>query len=171
MLYFITGMRIGVLSDTHGYADPQLSDVFSGVDRILHAGDVGSLAVLDALARIAPVTAVWGNVDGAPIRRRTEEAAWLEFDGVSIWMTHIAGRPGRWQRGMGRRLRDKRPDLFICGHSHILRIERVKTLDNMLFLNPGAAGRQGLHTRRTCVRLDIARGAVTSADVIHLDEQ
>jgi len=85
-------------------------------------------------------------------------------------MTHIAGRPGRWQNEMESRLGKDPPDVFICGHSHILQIERVDRLDGMLFINPGAAGRQGLHKVKTCVRLTISNGKVDQAEVIHLDE-
>ena len=94
----------------------------------------------------------------------------FDLDGLSFWMTHIAGRPGRWQRGIGQVLRQCPPDVFICGHSHILRIERVASLGGMLFINPGAAGRQGLHQVKTCVRLHLKDGTTQQAEVIHLDK-
>lgn len=160
---------LGILSDTHGYFHPELIDALDGVDHILHAGDIGDLTIIDGLKAVAPVTAVYGNVDGWDIRHRTGEHQRVTFAGVNIWMTHIAGRPGAWQRGMGERLRADPPDVFICGHSHILRIERVEGFQNMLYLNPGAAGRQGFHQRKTCVRLVLDDGSPVQADVIHLD--
>lgn len=160
-----------MLSDTHGFFHPALPEVLSGVDLILHAGDLGTEAVLDALEALAPVRAVWGNVDGQAVRRRVPEQQRFEVEGLRVWMTHIAGRPGRWQRGMGEALAADPPDVFICGHSHILRVERVKALGGMLFLNPGAAGRQGLHQVKTCVRLIARDGALREADVVHLDEE
>ncbi|PSQ79772.1 MAG: YfcE family phosphodiesterase [Bacteroidetes bacterium QS_8_68_15] len=164
-------MEIGILSDTHGYFHPDLADVFEGVDLILHAGDVGDPAILDGLEAVAPVRAVFGNVDGRDVRSRRPETERFEVGGLNFWMTHIAGRPGRWQRGMGRRLAEEGPpDVFICGHSHILQIERVDELDGLLFLNPGAAGKHGRHQKKTCVRLHIADGRTTDADVVHLDE-
>lgn len=167
-------MLIGVLSDTHGYFHPALPAVLEGVDLILHAGDVGDPAILDGLEAVAPVRAVFGNVDGRRVRERCPEETRFEAGGLAFWMTHIAGRPGRWQRGMGRRLAEGNgsgpPDVFVCGHSHILQIERVDELDGMLFLNPGAAGRQGLHQEKTCVRLTVEDGRATNADVVHLDE-
>lgn len=164
-------MLVGVLSDTHGYFHPALPEVLADVDLILHAGDVGDPAILDGLEALAPVKAVFGNVDGPPIRNRCPEEVRFEAGGLSIWMTHIAGRPGRWQRDMGRRLAEEgTPDVFMCGHSHILQVERVASLGGMLFLNPGAAGRQGLHQKKTCVRLHIENGRARSADVVHLDE-
>jgi putative phosphoesterase len=163
-------MEIGILSDTHGFFHPGLPDELAGVDLILHAGDVGDISILDALRTIAPVRAVYGNVDGWDVRAEAPEFDSLDAGGVRFTMTHIAGRPGRWQRGVGRRLAEDTPDVFVCGHSHILRIERVAALDNMLFVNPGAAGRQGFHQVKTCVRLHITGGRARRADVIHLDE-
>jgi len=160
---------LGILSDTHGYFHPELIDALDGVDHILHAGDIGDLTIIDGLKAVAPVTAVYGNVDGWDIRHRTGEHQRVTFAGVNVWMTHIAGRPGAWQRGMGEKLRADPPDVFICGHSHILRIERVEGFQNMLYLNPGAAGRQGFHQRKTCVRLVLDDGSPVQADVIHLD--
>jgi len=160
---------IGIVSDTHGFFHSALVEDFEGVDLILHAGDVGDLAILDGLEAVAPVRAVWGNIDGPDIRRRLPEHERFEVEGVDIWMTHIAGRPGRWQRGMGERLEADPPDVLVCGHSHILRVERVKALGGMLYVNPGAAGKQGFHQRKTCLRLSIENGAPSSVDVIHLD--
>jgi putative phosphoesterase len=160
---------LGILSDTHGYFHPALVDDLKGVDRILHAGDVGDLGILDGLEAVAPVTAVWGNVDGPDIRRRLAEHRRFEVDGLDVWMTHIAGRPGRWQRGMGEKLAADPPDVLVCGHSHILRVEHVEALDDVLYVNPGAAGKQGFHDRKTCLRLTIESGTPTQMDVIHLD--
>lgn len=162
-------MQLGIVADTHGYFHPELVDALDGVDAIVHAGDVGDLAILDGLEAIAPVHAVYGNIDDADTRHRLPEQARFECGGLSVWVEHIAGRPGRWQANMGERLAADPPDVFICGHSHILRIERVAELDNMLFVNPGAAGRQGFHQKKTCLRLTIEDGRATNVDVIHLD--
>lgn len=163
-------MLLGILSDTHGYFHPELPAFLRDVDLILHAGDVGTAEVLDRLEALAPTRAVWGNVDGADVRGRTSEHERFEVEGKQFWMTHIAGRPGRWQRGMGEALRQAPPDVLVCGHSHILRIERVGRLGGMLFLNPGAAGRQGFHRVKTCVRLRLGAGTLRAAEVVHLDE-
>ncbi len=161
--------NIGIVSDTHGYFHPALVDDFEDVDLILHAGDIGDLGILDGLEAVAPVRAVWGNVDGPDIRRRLPEHERFEVGGVDVWMTHIAGRPGRWQRGMGETLQDDAPDVLVCGHSHILRVEQVDDLEGMLYVNPGAAGKQGFHKRKTCLRLSVRDGRPTEMDVIHLD--
>jgi len=163
-------MTLGILSDTHSYFHPSLADELAGVDLILHAGDIGSGDVLDALENLAPVRAVHGNVDGQALRHRAPAEQRFDVEGLRFWMTHIAGRPGRWQRGMGTALAADPPDVFVCGHSHILQIERVKKLSNMLFVNPGAAGRQGFHQHKTCLRMSIRAGKLHEAEVIHLDE-
>lgn len=164
-------MRLGIVSDTHGFYHPELDDVFAGVDLILHAGDVGPADVVDRLGQLAPVVGVYGNVDGPPVRGRFKEHVRIRVGGVRLWMTHIGGRPGRWAKGIGPALRANPPDLFVCGHSHILRIERVPNLGGMLYLNPGAAGRQGFHQVKTCVRLKVEDGKMSEAEVIHLEKE
>lgn len=163
-------MRIGVLSDTHGFFHPAIPEFLTSVDLILHAGDVGDVAILDELEKLAPTRAVYGNVDGTPIRLRAPEIQQFEVDGIRFLMTHIGGHPGRWARGVPALLRGAQPDVFVCGHSHILRIERVGALDGMLYLNPGAAGRQGFHQKKTLVLLETDAGSLKKADVVHLDE-
>jgi putative phosphoesterase len=163
-------MKLGIISDTHGYFHPSLPAVFASVDLIIHAGDIGGPEILSGLEALAPVRAVYGNVDGGELRVRCPEHDRFTLEGVSFWVTHIAGRPGRWQLDMARKLRAEPPDVFICGHSHILQIERLADPEGTLFLNPGAAGRQGMHRVKTCVRLDIEDGKTSQADVIHLDE-
>lgn len=166
---FVT--RLGILSDTHGYFHPNLADDLAEADRILHAGDVGDSAILDGLEAVAPVTAVRGNVDDASIRRRLAEHQRFTVDGLDVWMTHIAGRPGRWQEGMGEKLAADPPVILACGQSHILLVERVGRLGDMLYVNPGAAGKQGLHQQKTCLRLTIKNGQATEVAVVHLDQE
>jgi putative phosphoesterase len=160
---------IGVVSDTHGWYHPALDAAFADVDFIVHAGDVGAPEVLDRLESLAPVHGVYGNVDGAPVRGRLPEWVTFEAGGVGFLVTHIGGHPKRWAQGVEEELRARRPGVFVCGHSHILRIERVPRLGGLLYLNPGAAGRQGLHTETTCVRLHVEGGAARQAEVVHLD--
>ena len=162
-------MTVGILSDTHGYFHPSLPTYLESVDLIVHAGDLGSVEILNGLEALAPVRAVFGNVDGPALRKKLPEHDQFEIEGVKIWTTHIAGRPGRWQMGMESRLRENTPDVFICGHSHVLQIERIDSLGGMLFVNPGACGRQGRHQIKTCVRMEISDGKPMHAEVIHLD--
>lgn len=162
-------MRIGILSDTHGYFHPDIPRYLAGSDLILHAGDVGTPDILDALEAIAPVRAVYGNIDGQSIRHRAPLTQSFEADGLRYLMIHIGGHPGRWGRGVPDLLKRERPDVFVCGHSHILRIERVASLGRMLYVNPGAAGQQGFHQKKTLVLLHSDAGSLTKADVVHLD--
>ena len=162
-------LRIGIVSDTHGFYHPELDVVFADVDLILHAGDVGPGGIAERLERLAPVTGVYGNVDGPPVRGRFKEHARILAGGMRLWMTHIGGHPGRWDPRVKQSLLDEPPDLFVCGHSHILRIERVKALGGMLYVNPGAAGMQGFHQVKTCVRITVDGGRATQAEVVHLD--
>jgi len=162
-------MTLGLISDTHGFLHPRVAEVFGEVDAILHAGDIGPSAILDALEGIAPVYAVWGNVDDAAMRRRVPEHQYLTLEGVRIWMTHIGGHPDRWAPRVGGLLRADPPDVFVCGHSHIARAERVAALGGMLFINPGAAGKQGFHREKTCMRLKIESGRAVQLEVVHLD--
>lgn len=161
-------MIISILSDTHGFFHPELPKMLAGSDLILHAGDVGDLAILDTLAAIAPLKAVWGNIDGAIIRRAIPEHQRFELEGVRFWMTHIGGRPKKWDKNIAEMLFADPPDVFICGHSHILRIERVPELGKMLYLNPGACGNHGWHKVKTCVRIKLENGKLTQAEVIEL---
>lgn len=170
-------MRLGIVSDTHGHYPDELDDVFAGMDLILHAGDVGPGGIVERLERLAPVVGVYGNIDGPPVRGRFPEHARFRAGGLRVWMTHIGGHPGtrggrpRWAPGIEDALHAERPDLFVCGHSHILRIERVKALGGMLYVNPGAAGRSGFHQVQTCVRLRLADGRAVEAEVVHLEEK
>ncbi len=165
--------RIGLLSDTHGVLHPEIPGLLAGCDLILHAGDIGGgtlgHAILDALEAVAPTVAVSGNIDDPSMRRRVPAEVEGEIGGVRYVMTHIGGHPKRWAPGVGARLAAVRPGLFVTGHSHILRVERVASLGGMLYVNPGACGVQGFHLVRTLVRLSVDGGKATSADVVHLE--
>ena len=134
--------RIGLLSDTHGYMDDRILAHLEEVDEIWHAGDIGSLEVTDQLASIAPVTAVYGNIDGDRVRREFPKNRRFLCEGVDVWITHIGGKPYVYNRETRGPIHANPPDLFICGHSHILRVEKDKRI-NCLYMNPGAAGRHG----------------------------
>lgn len=162
-------MILGIVSDTHGYYHPELDNVFSNVDHIFHAGDIGDLKILDHLNELAPTTAVWGNIDGSVVRRETREVESIQLANVKFLMMHIAGRPGKLNEAARYHIAEARPDVFICGHSHILQIERLPRHGRPLFINPGAAGRHGLHRVKTCVRLTAEDGTLSNAEVIHLD--
>lgn len=146
--------KIGILSDTHGFFDEKLENFFRDCDEIWHAGDIGNLEVVEKMLKLKPSRAVYGNIDGQEIRRQYGENLRFWCEDVEVWITHIAGYPGRYNRGIKEILRTKAPDLLICGHSHILKIMYDKTFD-LLYINPGAAGKSGFHKMRTAVRFVI----------------
>ncbi len=142
--------RIGVLSDTHGTLPPQVFTFFKDCDQLWHAGDIGP-GVLEQLQAFKPTRAVWGNCDSFALHYELEEQLFFECEGQRVLMTHIGGYPGHYPYQLRRTLELASPDIFVCGHSHILRVMYDKDY-NMLCINPGAAGRQGFHKVATLVR-------------------
>ncbi len=164
-------MNVGIISDTHGYLDSQIATYFSSCEEIWHAGDIGTIAVLDALDEIAPVKAVYGNVDSQQIRLRCPEDLVIRAGELKIFLTHIAGKPGKYNPRVRSILNRERPDIIICGHSHILKITKDPVFDNLLYINPGAAGRHGFHHQKTVVRMSIDNGVITNLEVIELGKR
>lgn len=164
-------MTIGLISDTHGYLDPQVENYFDCCDEIWHAGDVGTLSVLNSLEKMKPTFCVYGNIDGQDIRLRSSEDLWLERDGLGILLTHIAGRPGRYPKRIKGLLKKSLPDILICGHSHILKVAKDPMYGDMIYINPGAAGRQGLHHQKTIMRLFLKQGKISNLEVIELGKR
>ena len=162
--------RIGVLSDTHGFFDPKIAKYFGECDEIWHAGDVGDYDVILKLNLIAPVMAVYGNIDGTPIRSRYPGHQRHFREGLDIWMTHIGGYPGNYDVRVKPAVFDNPPGLFISGHSHILKVMPDKN-NGFLHINPGAAGRYGLHKVRTLVRFEVEEGRIGNLDVIELGDR
>ena len=142
--------HIGVLSDTHGTLPPQVFTFFKDCDQLWHAGDIGP-GVLEQLQAFKPTRAVWGNCDSFALHYELEEQLFFECEGQRVLMTHIGGYPGHYPYQLRRTLELASPDIFVCGHSHILRVMYDKDY-NMLCINPGAAGRQGFHKVATLVR-------------------
>ena len=161
-------IKIGLISDTHNYLDPQVKDFFSDRDEIWHAGDFGELSIAEELNKIAPVIGVYGNIDGQDIRSLYPLHQRFEKDGVDVWITHIGGVPGRYCIPIREEIEKAPPDLFICGHSHILKIARDQQLNKMLYMNPGAAGRHGFQVYRTIVRFTIDNKKIHDVEVINL---
>lgn len=146
--------RIGLISDTHGTFDDVLQRFLADVDEIWHAGDFGNIETADAIAAFKPLRGVYGNIDGAVLRRVYPRWQQFECEQVKVVMTHIGGYPGRYYTGVADLLRTIRPKIFISGHSHILKVIYDKKLD-LLHLNPGAAGLSGFHRVRTALRFVI----------------
>lgn len=146
--------KIGVLSDTHGHLPKEVYEFFKDVDLIIHAGDIGSVDVLNELQAFKKTVAVYGNIDDFDVVVLTEKVENIEIEGLKIMVTHIGGYPNRYERGIKELIEIERPNIFISGHSHILKVINDPKY-SLLHINPGAAGRQGIHQISTLVRFTI----------------
>lgn len=164
-------MNIGLISDTHGHLDPKIKEYLSEVDEIWHAGDFGTMAVIEELEAFKPLKGVYGNIDGGEIRRIFPLDLEWEVEGLKVYMTHIGGYPKRYNPRIKNRLLENKPDIFICGHSHILKVMRDPKIENMLCLNPGAAGKHGFHKIKTLLRFEIIKGQVKNMEVVELGQR
>lgn len=164
-------MKIGLLSDTHGWLDERVFHHFEACDEIWHAGDIGTLTVIEQLAAFKPVRAVHGNIDGQNIRITYPQDQYFECEGLQVWMTHIGGKPPRYTPVVLGQLQQKVPDIFVCGHSHILRVMHDAQHPPLLYLNPGAAGREGFHKVRTLLRFEIKDRQIQDLQAIELGQR
>ena len=164
-------MKIGLLSDTHSYLDDQILRLLSDRDEIWHAGDFGSMEVAERLREVAPLRGVYGNIDGQDIRLTYPKALRFEAAGLDVLMTHIGGYPGKYHPDVRELIKVNPPQLYITGHSHILKIMPDKKLNNLLHINPGAAGKHGFHKIRTMVRFSVEAGQVRDLQVIELGKR
>lgn len=162
-------MKIGLLSDTHGWLDPKVVKFFENCDEVWHCGDIGDMIVSDHLAANFNLRAVYGNIDGGELRRLFAETLVFECEGVKTVMTHIGGYPGHYDSRIRDMLYQERPKLFVCGHSHILKVMYDKSL-GCLHINPGAAGRYGFHKVRTAIRFMIHEGNIKDLEVLELEK-
>jgi uncharacterized protein len=165
-------MKIGLLSDTHSVLDERVFEHFKDCDEIWHGGDIGEAEVIDRLEAFKPVRAVFGNIDDKGLQQRFPEDLRFACEGFDIWMTHIGGAPPNYNPRVKKKLKEeKAPDIFICGHSHILRIKRDPAWNNMLYLNPGAAGNHGFHHMKTLVRFTLKNKTIEAMEVIELGKR
>lgn len=157
--------RILLLSDTHSYIDKTILNHVKKVDEVWHAGDIGNIEVTDAIKELKPIRAVYGNIDSAKIRAEFPEHNRFLCENIDVWITHIGGYPGRYDRRVREDIKVNPPKLFICGHSHILKVMNDKSL-NLLHMNPGAIGKHGLHKVRTMLRFTIDGSKIDNLEVI-----
>jgi len=164
-------LTIGLISDTHSYLDPKIFEHFADCDEIWHAGDIGNLEVADKLSAFKPFKAVYGNIDGGKLRVIYPEHHSFVKEGIHFWITHIAGRPNAYAKGVKDILKKYKPQVLICGHSHILRVEKDSKYNNVLYINPGAAGKYGFHKVKTIIKFTIDKGKFTDMKVIELGDR
>lgn len=156
--------KIGLISDTHGYLHPGVSDFFMPCDEIWHAGDIGNEETARKLAEMKPLKAVYGNIDGNSIRLMFREYELFYCEEVRVLMIHIGGYPGRYSAKARQLIEEHKPKLFISGHSHILKVMNDQK-HQLLHINPGAAGKQGLHQKITLVRFDIDGSDIKNLEI------
>ena len=160
-------VKILLLSDTHGYIDDKILSYCKEADEVWHAGDIGDLNVTDKIAQIAPLRAVYGNIDGQNIRSSFPLDNRFQIEGLKVWITHIGGYPYRYQHRVKKELEIEAPKLFISGHSHILKVQYDKKF-GLLHMNPGAIGKHGLHRVRTMLRFVVDSKDIKSLEVIEI---
>ncbi len=162
--------KIGLLSDTHGHWDDKYIKYFSECDEVWHAGDIGDIKVMDKLNTITKVRGVYGNIDNHIIRSEFPLHQKFILEQVSVWITHIGGSPYRYNQSIKDQILANPPQLFICGHSHICKVQMDKKL-HMLYMNPGAAGLSGVHKIRTLLRFNLVKGNIKGLEVIELEKR
>ncbi|MBO4446959.1 MAG: metallophosphoesterase family protein [Bacteroidales bacterium] len=161
-------MFIGLISDTHGSFDQGFREFFAQVDELWHAGDWGGGSeFVEGISSFKPVVGVYGNCDGSPVRYSYPGYQFFEREGMSILMTHIGGSPGHYDPAARKLIENLRPSIFVCGHSHILKVMQDRYYD-MLYINPGAAGKQGWQLVRTALRFKIDSGKISGMEVFEL---
>ena len=162
--------RIGLISDTHGYLDEAVFKHFDKCDEIWHAGDFGPVEIANKLAAFKPLKGVYGNIDGQDIRTIYPETLRFTCEEITVFMTHIGGYPPKYNAAVKKQLMADPPQLFICGHSHILKVMFDESL-KCLHMNPGAAGVQGWHKVRTLIRFVIDGNNMKDCEVIELGKR
>ncbi|MFZ4521860.1 MAG: metallophosphoesterase family protein [Bacteroidales bacterium] len=158
-------LRIAILSDTHGFVHPSVLNFFSEVDEIWHAGDMGNIGIDRQLRELKPLRAVYGNIDGQDVRIEHPEVQLFMVENIKVLITHIGGYPGRYDHKARLLIEQERPKLFVCGHSHILKVIYDKKYD-LLHINPGAAGKYGIHKSITAIRLILDNGNMRDLEVL-----
>lgn len=159
--------RIGLLSDTHAFLHPKLFDFFKDVDEIWHAGDIGNIETADKLATFKPLKAVYGNIDDFTIRNEYPKIQVFDCESVKVLMTHIGGYPKRYESSIRKLIKREKPQLFISGHSHILKVINDPE-NNLLHINPGAAGKSGIHKVSTMLRFNIDLERIKDLEILEL---
>jgi len=157
--------RIGLLSDTHSWIYPGVFEFFNNCDEIWHAGDIGNLNTYDELAEFKTFRAVYGNIDGHELRLLCPEVLSFQCEDLKVMIKHIGGYPGRYDQSVVKFLNTEKPDLFISGHSHILKVI-YDDKRSLMHMNPGSAGRYGLHTKITCLRFIVDGRAIKDLEIL-----
>jgi len=162
--------RIGLLSDTHTYLHPKIFELFKDCDEIWHAGDIGNLETINNLQKFKSVKAVYGNIDGQDIRISFPEVQAFTVENKKVLMIHIGGYPGRYEKRARLLIEKEKPDIFVSGHSHILKVMYDHKYE-LLHMNPGAAGKYGLHPKITMLRFTIDKSEIKDLEILEFDKK
>lgn len=162
--------KILLLSDTHSYIDDQILKFVKQADEVWHAGDIGTLEVVDIIQKLKPLKAVYGNIDDYLMRSEFPLDLKFTVEGIDVWITHIGGYPNRYDPRIKNEITLSPPKLFISGHSHILKVIYDRKL-NLLHMNPGAAGKHGFHKVRTMLRFEVDKGNISNLEIIELEKR
>jgi putative phosphoesterase len=162
--------KIGLISDSHGYIDEKTVAHLKDVDEVWHAGDIGNMAVLDNLPKDKVTRIITGNIDDLEARNQYPEELWFEVEALKVGMIHIGGKPPQYAKGVKNLIRQHGINLFVCGHSHICKVEFDKSL-NCLYMNPGAIGQSGFHIVRTMLLFEIENGKIQNLRVVELGKR
>ena len=162
--------KILLLSDTHSHIDEAIIKYVNQADEVWHAGDIGNLQVTDQIKAFKPLRAVFGNIDDAQARLEFSLHNRFICEGVDVWITHIGGYPGKYDVKLRDEIKRNPPKLFICGHSHILKVQFDQEL-KCLHMNPGAAGKHGFHQVRTMLRFELESGEIKNLEAIELGKR
>jgi uncharacterized protein len=160
--------KIGLISDTHSFLDETIFKHFEDMDEIWHIGDIGDWKVYEELAKFKPLKAVWGNIDDHNARSLIPEIMNFEMEGLKVMLLHIGAIPPKYNSTINKLLKTHEPNLFLCGHSHILRVIKDKQRPNLVYINPGAAGHHGFHHMRTIMRMNLDAGKISHLEVVEL---
>ncbi|GGZ31111.1 phosphoesterase [Echinicola pacifica] len=163
-------VKVGLISDSHGYIDEATLAHLEDVDEIWHAGDIGTDSVMEALPAGKTLRVVTGNIDGSEMREKYPEELVFTVEGVKVLMIHIGGKPPRYATGVKKRIKDVNPQMFICGHSHICKVEFDQEL-KCLYMNPGAMGNHGFHQMKTILKFDLEEGKPKNLRVVELGKR
>ena len=160
-------MHIALISDNHSYVGPDILEQLADVDEVWHAGDIGSFDSIKPIIDLKPLRAVYGNIDDAAMRSEyTEDLIWM-CEGIKVFMTHIGGYPGRYNARASKIIKKEKPNLFICGHSHICKVLPDR-INDLLHMNPGAYGFHGFHQIRTILKFDVIKGEIKNLRAVEI---
>lgn len=164
-------LKIGLISDTHSFLDQAIFKYFENCDEIWHAGDIGDESIIKQLEDFKKLRVVFGNIDSQELQKQLPEDLIFEIEGLKVFMTHIGGKPPAYNPRVRKIIDLEKPRLFVCGHSHILRVMPDPKRPHLLYINPGAAGRHGFHQIRTIMRFEIADSKIQNPQVIELGKR